>query len=84
MQLLMENIGVRPVPLLPSYLRFVPVFSLCDVLGSDGLVLHADVPQSRSQVGLGHVHLDLDLSVLHLALQLTDFLKGDEKIKEKI
>ncbi|KAG7227456.1 hypothetical protein INR49_005270 [Caranx melampygus] len=65
-----------------AYLRFVPVFSLCDVLGSDGLVLHADVPESSSQVGFGHVHLDLDLSVLHLALQLTDLLQVDKGMRK--
>lgn len=59
----------------PAYLGLVPVFGLCNVLGGDALVLHADVPQSSSQVGLRHVHLDLDLSVLHLTLQLTDLLQ---------
>ena len=65
------------VCVLPSHLGLVPLFSLCDVLGGDALILHADVPQSSSQVGFGHVHLDLDLSVLHLALQLADLLRGD-------
>lgn len=63
----------------PFYLRLVPFFSLCNVFGSNGFVLHADVPQSSSEVGLRHIHLDLHLSVLNLALQLTDFLQGVQK-----
>lgn len=68
---------------VPSYLRLVPVLSLCDVLGGDALVLHADVPQGRSQVRFGHVHLDLDLSVLHLVLQFTDLLQDGSRPKKK-
>lgn len=55
-------------------LGLVPFLSLGDVLGGDALVLHADVPEGSGQVGFGHVHLDLHLSVLHLALQLVDLL----------
>lgn len=66
---------------LAANLRFVPVLGLCDVLGGDGLVLHADVPEGGGQVGFGHVHLDLDLSVLHLALQLADLLRVDKGMK---
>lgn len=60
-----------------SDLGLVPFLSLGDVLGGDALVLHADVPESSCQVGFGHVHLDLHLSVLHLALQLVDLLQSD-------
>ncbi len=68
------------VCVVSSYLRLVPFFSFSDVLGGDALVLHADIPQSSGQVGFGHVHLDLHLSVLHLALQLTDLLQGERRI----
>lgn len=65
-------------PILSSiffpYLGLVPVFSLCDVLGGDGLVLRTNVSQSTGQIRLGHVHLDLHLSLLHLSLQLTNLL----------
>lgn len=77
-QQLKETICVS-VCVFPSYLRLVPLLSLWDVLGGNALVLHADVPQSSSQVGFRHVHLDLHLSVLHLVLQLTDLLRDDEE-----
>lgn len=67
----------------PSDLGLVPVLSLCDVLGGDALVLRSDVSQCRRQVRLGHVHLDLDLRLLHLGLQLTDLLQ-EEKEAEKV
>lgn len=68
---------VRLCAVCASDLGLVPFLSLGDVLGGDALVLHADVLESGSQVGFGHVHLDLHLSVLHLALQLVDLLPGD-------
>lgn len=63
------------------YLRLVPLLSLWDVLGGNALVLHADVPQGCSQVWFGHVHLDLDLSLLHLALQFPDLLQDSSRDK---
>lgn len=62
-------------------LRLVPFLSLGDILGSDSLVLRADVPEGGSQVWFGHVHLDLHLTLLHLVLQLTDLLK--EKVNRE-
>lgn len=62
-----------------SNLGLVPLFSLCNVLGSDALILRPDVPQRRRQVRFGHVHLDLDLTLLHLTLQLMDLLQEDKE-----
>lgn len=61
------------------HLGLVPVLSLSDVLGGDAFVLGSDISQCRCQVRLGHVHLDLDLSLLHLGLQLTDLLQGGKR-----
>ncbi len=66
---------VCPSKISCTDLRLVPFLCLGDILGSDSLVLYADVLKGGSQVWFGHVHLDLHLTLLHLVLQLTDLLK---------
>ena len=65
----------RAMPfLLHAHLRLVPFLGLVQVLGGQGLVLLPDVPQGGGEVGLDHVHLDLDVLVLELGLQVGQLL----------
>lgn len=56
------------------YFRFVPVLWLLEVLRGQVLILHTDVPQSCRQVRLGHLHVHLEVLLLHLALHLHHLL----------
>ena len=74
--LLHAHLGPVPPPfLLHAHLGLVPFLRLVQVLGGQGLVLLPDVPQGGGEVGLDHVHLDLDVLVLELGLQVGQLLE---------
>lgn len=67
----------QPLRLI-SYLRLVPFLCLLEVLGGHTFILLADITQGSGEVGLGNIHVNLDMLFLNLGLQLLDLLRKEQ------